>query len=72
MIEQQKWEHEHGITMEIALLHGIFFNTIQLFNMICCLCIGFAGPLFGATLLLWKPCFFPACRVWKNGKDILR
>ena len=36
-------------------LHGIPIDseiaTIQLFNMICCLCIGSAAPL------LWQPCF---------------
>ena len=36
-------------------LHGIPIDseiaTIQLFNLICCLCIGSAAPL------LWQPCF---------------
>ena len=47
-----------GLQWRLHCCMVYFFNTIQLFNMICCLCIGFAGPLFGATLLLWKPCFF--------------
>ena len=61
-----------GITMEIAWLHGIFFqyHTIVQYDLLPMHWLG--RPAFVATLLLWKPCFFPACRLWKDGKDLLR
>jgi hypothetical protein len=57
----------HEITIED--LHGIqwicYHTIVQSFSLAP------REPIFVGTLLLWEPCLFRACLLWKDGKDLL-